>query len=111
MASESEIAAVVNLIGADATSHENFTEEAIGVALDAGDTPDEIAYRWWSKRAADTANFVDISESGSSRTMSTIHRNATALAANFKKLIDSAEEEEEEVTPRSRIRSIPMRRI
>lgn len=52
--------------------------------------------RLWETRAAKTATLVDTSESGSSRKMSDIHRNALAYATRYR-----AQAEAESPTPQA----------
>lgn len=47
--------------------------------LAAGLTTSRVVLSWWSQRAAQTANFVNVSESGSSRSLSDVHKQAMAM--------------------------------
>jgi hypothetical protein len=64
---------------------------------------DAAAARIWSKVAADTYKLVTVSESGSSRTLSDVHKNALAMSKLY---TERAETEEEvaatNVRPRTR---------
>lgn len=60
-----------------------YTDEALDLLIDAanGDT-DEVAGAIWGQKAASFSTLVDISESGSSRKMGDLYKNAMAMA-NF----------------------------
>jgi len=88
-----QILQVQKLLGPDAESG-GWTEVTINAALDAGRSANYIAAKWWAQRAAETAHLIDISESGTSRQLSAIHRNAKEMAAIYRALAA-----EEEVTP------------
>ncbi len=104
MAEIEQIRAVQALLGSDAEAG-GWTEVEINAALDAGRTANYIAARWWAQRAADTANLIDISESGTSRQLSVIHRNAKEMATVYRALAA-----EEEVTPDPEVPALTVRR-
>ena len=54
--------------------------ERITVLLDQGQSVNQILARFWNSKAAETATMIDISESGSSRSLSTVHENAVRMA-------------------------------
>lgn len=93
MADIEQIEQVQKLLGPDAESG-GWNEVTINTALDAGRSANYIAAKWWAQRAAETAHLIDISESGTSRPLSVIHRNAKEMAATYRTLAA-----EEEVTP------------
>jgi hypothetical protein len=99
MADPTEVAAVLALLGPYATA-EGWTEERVGALLDAGLTPNQIARDFWIQRSASTATMVDMSESGSSRKLSDINKNALAMAKMFR---DAADDEIEDppIAPRA----------
>ena len=98
MADQAEIDFVLTLLGPYA-GEMGWTEEKIGEMLDAGKSPNQIARDFWISRSASTATLVDMSESGSSRKLSDINRNALAMAAMFGKAADD-EIEDPPVAPR-----------
>ncbi len=55
-------------------------DEALGAVFDQYGTLDAALASLWDRRAAETANLVDISESGSSRKLSQVHATAVARA-------------------------------
>jgi len=77
-----------------------WTDEVIGALLDQGKTQNYMLMQYWDKVSAETAEFADMSESGSSRSLSTIHKNAVAMARIYRDLVDKEETEEEAPTAR-----------
>ena len=102
MADIEQIKQVQKLLGPDAEPG-GWTEVEINAALDAGRSANYIAARWWAQRTADTAHLMDISESGTSRQLSAIHRNAKEMTATYRAL--AAEEEVTPDPPASTVRS------
>lgn len=49
------------------------------------------AERLWNERAASLVGLVNVSESGSSRSLGDMHKNALAMAAHFRKLAETDE--------------------
>lgn len=93
---------LVGVAGAD------LNDEALGLLIDAsaGDT-NLAAKNVWASYAAKTANYVTISESGSSRSMGDVHKNALAMVKYFDGLLKV----EEPVVPSSdRPRTRPIER-
>lgn len=84
MASEQAVAEVLAHLPDD----DAWTSEQAGQALDtfAGNVSRAVR-SFWAKRAANTADLVDISESGSSRSLSTKHKNAVEQVAYWDKII------------------------
>lgn len=84
MATETQIAALRAMIGQPENA-EPWTDEVIGALIDtAGGDLNLAAYNAWLSKAATASSMVDISEGGSSRKMSDLHKNALAMAAVFK---------------------------
>lgn len=65
-------------------SAEGYTDEELGALIDSGMTENQIAYRVWNEIAASTASLVNVSESGSSRNLSDLHKNALTMANTFR---------------------------
>lgn len=108
MATDAQITDVQRLLGPDASDENGWSREAIADLIDSGKTNNEIALAWWEQRAASTADYVDISESGSSRALSKIHSNAVDFAAQYRKIIA---DEQVVVTARKSLNSIRMNRV
>lgn len=87
MATESEIQVVQDLLPDDAAEH-GWDEARINTDLDNNMTSNQIALAYYRKRSADTVVYTDISESGSSRSLSNVHRQMVAMAETFQKLVN-----------------------
>lgn len=98
MATEDAIREVTEMLGADAGSS-GWTPERIGADLDAGKTPNKIALMWWGYRAANTTSLVNVSESGSSRSLGDIHAHAMSMWKMYQDLVAKEEEEVAVVVP------------
>jgi hypothetical protein len=83
LATETEIREARELLGNNPASY-GWDDDRIATALDAGDSATVIARKFWESRAARSADFVDVAESGSSRRMGQIATNSAALAAFFR---------------------------
>ncbi len=60
-----------------------YTDLELSSLLDAGATEQQLAYRIWNEIAASTAQMVNVSESGSSRNLSDLHKNALTMASIY----------------------------
>ena len=109
MATEAEIAAVQAMLGgADQATENGWDPDKIEELIDAGTSVNSISASYWEERYAATSELIDISESGSSRGLSAVTRNARDLAALYRKRVD------DEVVPpdtRQGIRSHRMTRV
>lgn len=63
---------------------ELFTDEQLGALIDSGLSVNAVAYRVWQSAAASYSKLVNVSESGSSRSMGDLYKNALAMAKSFK---------------------------
>lgn len=76
-----------------------WDDEVISAFLDTfgADTPgvelewDPILAEAWTRRAAETANLVSTSESGSSRSLDQVHKNALSMAKYYGDLVVAGE--------------------
>jgi hypothetical protein len=82
-ATRADVQAVLEKLGPDAAAA-GWTEQAIADWLDEGEHPASIARRYWEGRMARTSTLTDVTESGSSRSLSKLFTNAQAMAAYFK---------------------------
>lgn len=80
MATDTQIASIRRLT-AEAVG---YTDEQLSVMIDSGMTEDQMAYRIWNEIAASTAQLVNVSESGSTRALSDLHKNALTMANSFR---------------------------
>lgn len=109
MATEQEIEDVQQALGGVENADENgYDANRIEDLLDGGQTLNSIAARFWEGRWTASAELIDISESGSSRGLSAVTRNAKDLAALYRGRADS---EVGNPTPTRGIRSHRMTRV
>jgi hypothetical protein len=107
MATPEEIQAVLDDLPENASEY-GWDEQRIGDELDDGVTGDALFLKFWRKVSTATADLVDMSESGSSRSLSQVHKQAKDMAKMFQDRIDH----EEQPTPvTSGIRSRAIRRV
>lgn len=88
-----------------------YDDAKIGVLLDSGLTVNKVLARIWNAQAARTVNFVDVSESGSSRSISTIHSNAVRMAAYFDEKVAAEDRPTTEAAARGRVVSYTATRV
>lgn len=74
----------------DYTAVDPYDDAQLAAMIDASSV-DSVAARLWEEKASKAATMVNISESGSSRSMGDIHKNALNMAAYFKKKVQDAE--------------------
>lgn len=82
MATAEEIAAFRLLIN-QPNDVDPYTDEALSARLDAAPSTQNLAKQIWLELASTYAQMVNVSESGSSRQMSDLHKNALAMAKAF----------------------------
>ena len=75
MAIPEEIAQLRLLIGTT-----DLNDDQLGAILDAEGSIEGAAAAVWESKAASSATLVNVSESGSSRSLSDVHKNALAMA-------------------------------
>lgn len=90
MATQEEVDAFKELLPPDFASY-GWDDTYIGTLIDAGMTENGMLLKYWEKVSASTSDYVDMSESGSSRSLSQIHKNAMALAKMYRDLLDKEE--------------------
>lgn len=102
MAEEQDIEQLKALLGA---ALQGLTDDQVGALIDASDGDlNKIAADRWGAYASSTATLVTTSESGSSRSLGDIHKNALSLAAYYRSL--SKASNPAEIAGRSRTRPI-----
>lgn len=82
MATAQEIMQLRRLID-DTTDPETYTNEELEALLNQYPSADSAAAAVWEEKAASYSTLVNISESGSSRNLGDLHRNALAQAKHF----------------------------
>ena len=82
MASQEEIAALRLLINEPDDSN-GWTDERLSIIIDGTTSMQEAASKVWTSKAGTFSTLVDVAESGSSRKLSDLHKNALAMAKYF----------------------------
>lgn len=105
MATEDEVKHLRRITNYSAT--DPYDDVALGAMLDATSL-NRTAQRLWSEEAARTAGLVNTSESGSSRSLGSLHAQALKMADYYKAQAETEEQPETPVdtTWRARTRAI-----
>jgi hypothetical protein len=82
VATAEEIAAFRLLID-EGDDVEPYSDLSLNMRIDAALSSQALAAEIWMEKAASYASLVNVSESGSSRSMSDLHKNALAMAKGF----------------------------
>jgi hypothetical protein len=90
MATDEEVIQLRRL--ASYNDFEPYDDPQLSAMIDEGGI-NRAAFRLWNEAASSAATLVNVSESGSSRNMGDVHKNALAMAKYFKGLADEAEAE------------------
>lgn len=81
MADANVVEQVLDLLPTEAKIGEAlWDQERVAILLDQGNSVNQLMSRFWNAKAAESATMIDVSESGSSRSLSTIHENAVRMA-------------------------------
>lgn len=100
MADQSEIDALILLVGGAS----DISEADLNIILDSnGGDQNLAAAQVWEIRAAKYHGLVNMSESGSSRSLGDMHKNALGMAGYFRGKFSDAVEDPGDVIPRTRI--------
>lgn len=92
MAEAAQVEMVKDLLPADAETN-GWNDQKITTYLDAGNSVSKTVALYWEGRASRLYQMIDISESGSSRSLSKIYDNAKSMAEYWR---DRAAAEREE---------------
>lgn len=113
MADENVVGQVLDLLPTEARIGETpWDRERVTALLDQGSSVNQLMSRFWNAKAAASATMVDISESGSSRSLSTIHENAVRMARYWDDRVKSDEDAALEAsTTRGRVTLHRARRV
>lgn len=95
MASPEQLAALRKLIN-EPDDTNGWTDDYLGGLIDGGLTLNAAAGSVWTTKAGQFSTLVDVSESGSSRKLSDLHKNALTMARYYQGA-DAAEEEATEL--------------
>ena len=94
MATEADIQFVQDNLPTKQSVQAIWTAEKIGRMIDGGLTKERVMVGYWSQKAADTAELITISESGSTRELATIHNNAVTQTQMWENRALQAEAQE-----------------
>lgn len=92
MAEAAQIEMVKDLLP-DSWEEDGWSEEKIGLYLDAESSVNKVMALFWEGKSSRLYQLIDVSESGSSRSLSKIYDNAKQLAEHYR---DRAREERED---------------
>lgn len=81
-----------------------WDQERVTTLLDEGNSVNKLMSRFWHAKAAETAAYIDVSESGSSRSLSTVHENAVRMARYWDDRVKADEDAAQEAST-TRIRA------
>lgn len=90
MATEDEITELRQMV-AETEDDSTWTDDELAVLIDSEDSLNAAASKVWYLKAGRAASLVDVAESGSSRKLSDIRKNAMEMGAYYK-AADEAEE-------------------
>jgi hypothetical protein len=107
MATPEQIEAVKDLLPDDAADY-GWDDDKISEQIDAGVTGNALLLAFWDKVTSSTVGIVDMSESGSSRSLSQLNKQAMAMAKMYRDLL---EKETNPPAPTTGIFSRPIRRV
>jgi len=109
MAEPGDIAYVRNLVSESDNSN-GWTDEKIGLFIDAASNNWNAAADIWEAKAGSYSTAVDVTESGSSRKLGTLFENAMKMAVLYRKR--GVEEETVEEDPSAGAPfTVPIRRV
>lgn len=82
MATADQIAAFRLLINTP-LSEDPYTDEQLSARIDNAESVEALAAIVWREKAAAYSTMVNVSESGSSRSLSDLYKNALAMSKSF----------------------------
>jgi hypothetical protein len=100
MATADQIAAFRLLIAEPEET--TYSDAQLSALLDSATSTNSAAASIWTQKAAAAAQFVNVSESGSSRSLGDLQRNALNMASQFQ----AAAEADQSSSPGVRVRRI-----
>ena len=89
MAEPAQIAEVQDLLPEDS----DWDEAKISLYLDGGNTVPQVLLTFWRSRASKFSTMLDVSESGSSRSLSSLYHNAKAMMDYWEDQIATAKQD------------------
>lgn len=104
MAEQFAIDEIKNLLPSSALAADTWSDAQIAARIDAGLTNAQIMVSFWRYQSAQTAELVTVSESGSTRDIGSIHKNALEQLKYWEDQVKKDKDEAEaEVNNRRRI--------
>lgn len=97
MAIEQDIQRIKDLTNGAA----GYTDEQIKAVLESGVTIRQFCYDFWTRKATEYSALVNVSESGSSRNMGDLYKNALAIADRFRPLDEVISNRQNKVSRRA----------
>ena len=94
MAEAADILSVKDLLPSKALEDEGWDDAKITVYLDAGKSVSGVLLQYWDARSAQLYQMIDVSESGSSRSLGKIYDNAKSMAEYWRDRVKSEKEDE-----------------
>lgn len=93
MATEDEILALRQMVDETDDDCDGWDDESLSAIIDGTDSLNVAASQVWYLKAGKFANLVDVSESGSSRKLSDLMKNAQAMGKLYSDMDVPVEEE------------------
>lgn len=75
----------------DEPTETEYSDSALGALIDEGSLT-SASYRVWAEKAGRFAGLVNVSEAGSSQSLSDLHKNALKMADHYGDLLRSGSE-------------------
>jgi len=97
-------------IESDAESH-GWDDDKITAYLGDGKTANRIAAIYWNRRAQETLYLVNVSESGSSRSLDQVYPRMVEMANMYTRLADAEDDSGPSETSTRFVRSHPIERL
>lgn len=81
MATGQEVISLRRMVDEPTTA--TYSDAALSAIIDASSTLNAAAAQVWQEKAAAASTLVNVSESGSSRSMQQVHQNALSMARHY----------------------------
>jgi hypothetical protein len=104
MATEAQVSRLRRMI--DEASTDTYSDSDLSSIIDISENLELAASDIWMEKAASLARLVNVSESGSSRSLSDLHKNALLMSSNYSSAGRADIVQEEAAVSRTRVNSI-----
>jgi hypothetical protein len=88
MATSIQVSTLRRLIGDNDPTNYRFTDQDLSNTIDTAGSVNKAALFLWEAKSAESSELHNVSESGSTRAMGEVFKNAQAMAAYFKGKVD-----------------------